>query len=145
MEGPGLVIDDELSLPEAELWFVASRSSGPGGQHVNKVESRVTLLFDVVSSPSLSEAQKERIIEGLQTRVNRQGVLRVTAQKHRSQAANRKLARERMASLLRQALEEDAPRRPTRPPAAADRRRLEEKRRRGRIKKERRRRFSPED
>ena len=145
MDQAGLKIDEELTLPESELSFVTSRSSGPGGQHVNKVETRVTLLLDVAASPSLSDAQKEKIVSRLSTRVNRQGVLRVTAQKHRSQAANRELARERLADLLRQALEEKPRRRPTRPTAAAERRRIEEKRRRGRLKRERRRRFSPED
>ncbi|MDX1501989.1 MAG: alternative ribosome rescue aminoacyl-tRNA hydrolase ArfB [Thermoanaerobaculia bacterium] len=129
---PGLAID------ETELEFVTSRSSGPGGQNVNKVESRVTLHFDVAASAALSEAQKERLRARLATRINRAGVLRVVSQKHRTQRANRDEAVRRFAELVGRALERRPPRRRTRVPEAAKRRRLEQKRRRGRRKSERR-------
>ncbi len=133
------VIDERLTLPDDELSFVTSRSSGPGGQNVNKVESRVTLLFDVAGSPTLTAGQKQRLAERLATRINRSGVLRVTSQKHRTQAANRAAAEARFVELVAGALERRRRRVATRPGAAAARRRLEEKRRRSRLKADRRR------
>jgi ribosome-associated protein len=130
-------ITEQLSIPEQELTFAASRSSGPGGQHVNKVSSRVTLQFNVATSPSLSEAQKQRIMSRLATRTTKDGVLRVVAQAHRSQAANRRTAVERFASLLRDALVETPPRRQTRVPPSTRQRRLADKRRRGQLKQQR--------
>src|SRR3954453_10707281 len=97
-------IDDNLAIPEEELSFATSRSGGPGGQNVNKLETRVTLRFDLAASPSLSEEQKSRLRERLSTRITRSGVLHVTAQKHRTQGANRDAALERFAELLREAL-----------------------------------------
>lgn len=131
-------INDEISIDDGELEYVASRSAGPGGQNVNKVATRITLRFDVPGSESLAPEHKERILERLATRINKEGVLRVISQRHRTQAANREAATERFAELVREALAEQAERRPTRKPRAVHRRRLEEKRRRGRLKKERR-------
>ena len=89
----GLDIGGGVRIPADELSYRTSRSSGPGGQHVNKVETRVTVLFDLDGSPSLSEAQKERVRERLPTRITKAGVLWVVSQKHRSQKANRDAAR----------------------------------------------------
>ena len=130
-------IDDELSIPENELEFRASRSSGPGGQHVNKVNSRVTLRFDVRHSPSLSERQKCRIARKLPTRMTGEGVLWMSAQRHRSQAANRAELIVRFAELLREALKERTPRRPTRKPRKAEKKRLDQKKRRSDLKRTR--------
>jgi ribosome-associated protein len=130
-------IADGLSLSEEELTFATSRSGGPGGQNVNKLETRVTLRFDLASSPSLSEEQKARLRERLATRITRSGVLHVTAQKHRTQGANREAAQERFAELLREALREETPRKKTRIPRAVSRRRVDEKKRRGQRKQER--------
>jgi ribosome-associated protein len=130
-------INDEITIDGGELDFVASRSAGPGGQNVNKVSTRITLRFEVAGSPSLAPGDKERILERLATRINNAGVLRVTSQRHRTQAANREAAAERFAELVRDALEESPERRPTRVPRVARRKRLDEKRRRGRLKKER--------
>lgn len=130
-----VTVEPGIEIPMSELEFTTSRSSGPGGQHVNKVETRVILSFDLADSPSLSPEQKARVQERLASRVTKAGVLRVTAQRHRSQAANRKLAVERFASLLREALVEDAPRRPSKVPRRVNRRRLAEKRRRGELKR----------
>lgn len=130
-------IADGLAIPEEELSFVSSRSGGPGGQNVNKLETRVTLRFDLAGSPSLPEEQKARLRERLATRITREGVLQVTSQKHRSQSANRDAAVERFAELLRGALREEAPRKKTRVPKAARRRRVEEKRRHSQRKRER--------
>ena len=130
-------ISNQLSIPLKELRFTASRSSGPGGQNVNKVNTRVTLWFDVANSPSLSDGQKELIRSNLSTRINREGILRVVSQKHRTQASNRDEAIERFASLVGGSLRRVSPRRKTSISKAARERRLEEKRHRGALKKER--------
>lgn len=130
-------INPSLSLPDGELELRTSRSAGPGGQNVNKLETRVTVRFDVTGSPSLSEDERRRIRERLGTRISKAGVLQVSSQRHRTQAANREAAVARLAGLLAEALEPEAERKPTRMPKAAKRRRLEEKRRRGRLKAER--------
>lgn len=130
-------IDDKIEIDEGELEFVTSRSSGPGGQNVNKLETRVTLRFDVEASPALDDEARARIRERLATRINKDGVLQVSSQRHRTQAQNRDAARERFAELLRDALSDDPPRRPTRMPRAVKKRRLENKRRRGEIKRRR--------
>ena len=133
-----LEIADGLVLPDEELSFATSRSGGPGGQNVNKLETRVTLRFDLAGSPSLSDEQKARLRERLATRITRAGILHVTAQKHRSQSANREAAVERFTELLREALREETPRKKTRIPRAVHRRRVEDKKRRGQRKQERR-------
>jgi len=126
-----------LALPEEEISYVTSRSGGPGGQNVNKLETRVTVRFDLAASPSLSEEQKALLRERLATRITRAGILHVTAQKHRSQGANREAALERFTELLREAMLEETPRKKTRIPRAVHRRRVEDKKRRGQRKQER--------
>jgi ribosome-associated protein len=130
-------IAPDLALPEDEISYVASRSGGPGGQNVNKLATRMTLRFDLAGSPSLTPAQRERVASRLATRINRAGFLQVTAQRHRTQAANREAALERFVELLRAALQPDTERVPTRVPPAVRRRRLSEKLARGRRKRER--------
>jgi ribosome-associated protein len=132
-------INDRIEIPDAELSFATARSSGPGGQNVNKVETRVTLLFDLDGSLSLSDSQKARLRRRLATRINKQGVLRVVSQRHRTQAANRQAATERFVELVRAALRRRRRRVATRPSAKARARRLENKRRRSRLKARRRR------
>lgn len=136
---PGLVIDDD------DLSFTASRSSGPGGQNVNKVSSRVTLGLDLDACEALSAAQRQKIRQRLATRVTKAGVLQVSAQRERSQSRNRELARERLVELLREALTDDPERRPTRIPKGSRRRRLENKRRRSERKQSRSKRWSRDD
>ncbi len=133
-----LRVNEDIEIADDELVWTASRSGGPGGQNVNKVATRVTVLFDLAGSGSLSPAQKDAIRARLGSRVSREGVLRVVSQRHRTQPANRDAAFARLAELLRDALREPEPRVPTRPTAASRRRRLEEKTRRARIKQERR-------
>jgi ribosome-associated protein len=130
-------IDDHLAIPDEDVTFATSRSGGPGGQNVNKLETRVTLRFDLAGSGALSEEQKLRLRERLATRITRDGVLHITAQRHRTQGANREAAVERFAELLRDNLKEEAPRRKTRPSRAAKARRLDEKRRQSQRKRER--------
>ena len=130
-------IGDGLAIPDEEVSFITSRSGGPGGQNVNKLETRVTLRFDLLASPSLTDEQKARLAERLATRITRAGLLQVTSQKHRTQAENREASVARFAELLREGLREEAPRKPTKIPKAAKRRRIEAKRRRGSRKKER--------
>jgi ribosome-associated protein len=130
-------ISPGLAIPDWEITFTASRSGGPGGQNVNKVNTRVTLAFDVVGSPTLVPRQKARILERLATRISRDGVLQVVSQRHRTQAANRTAALERFVELLRIALAREAPRVPTRPTRMATERRVESKKLRGRLKRQR--------
>jgi len=126
-----------LTIPDEEVSFTTSRSGGPGGQNVNKLETRVTLRFDVGASAVLSEEQKTRLRERLATRITKNGELHVTSQRHRSQVANKDAAVERFAELMGEALQEGVPRRKTRPSRAAKARRLDEKRRRSGRKRDR--------
>ncbi|MGO9016953.1 MAG: alternative ribosome rescue aminoacyl-tRNA hydrolase ArfB [Syntrophobacteraceae bacterium] len=138
-------ITDHISIPEEELSFTASHSSGPGGQNVNKVSSRVTLWFDVVNSPSLSQEQKELIQSRLATRIGKDGVMRVISQQTRSQVENKILAIERFAELLQDALRQAPMRKKTRVSKGAKLRRLEEKKQHSTLKSERSRRVPVED
>lgn len=130
-------IDQRLSIPDDEVRFEATRSGGPGGQHVNTSSTRVTLVFDLVASRALDDATKAVIARKLATRISGEGLLRVTVQKHRSQKMNRDASVERFAELLREALTEQKPRRKTRPTAGARAKRVDEKKKRGGIKKTR--------
>jgi ribosome-associated protein len=127
-------VHEGLEIPEVELAFTTTRSSGPGGQNVNKVNTRVTLLFNVDESPLLSEHQRALLRGRLGGRISRQGILRVVSQRHRTQLANRDAALARFADLLRDALAEAPDRVPVSIPAGANERRLQEKRRRARVK-----------
>jgi ribosome-associated protein len=133
-----LVVRPGLVIPARELVWRFSRSSGPGGQSVNTTDSRVSLSFNVVTSPSLTETARRRAIERLGNRIV-DGVVTVHAERERSQHLNRIAALDRMAGLLRQAT---APpprtRRPTKPSAGATQRRIESKKKRGRLKQLRR-------
>jgi ribosome-associated protein len=132
MDGESIRVTRSVVLPLGEVEFRVSRSSGPGGQHAQKSETRVEAVFDVESSDALTEAQKRRVI-------GRAGpVLRAIAQDERSQARNRELALERLVEQLRLALRVQRKRVPTKPTAAARERRLEGKRRRSQTKRLRR-------
>lgn len=130
-------ITDTLMIEEDELTFAASRSAGPGGQNVNKVNTRITLLFNVVQSPNLSPDEKEKILTRLPTRINKEGILRVVCQGSRSQLANRETAIQRFTGLLQDALADLPPRKPTRISRQARERRMDEKKHQGLKKKHR--------
>ena len=119
-------------LPESEIELRTSRSSGPGGQHAQKSDTRVEASFDVAASTALSEAQKRRVV------AKAGPVLRAVAQDERSQWRNRELATERLVESLREALRVPRRRRPTKPTKASRERRLESKRRRSDVKRLRR-------
>jgi ribosome-associated protein len=140
MRRAGLEVRSDLWIPDVELDEQASRASGPGGQKVNKTSSRVTLRWNVATSAALSEPQRGRLLERLGTRLTREGDLVLHAQRSRSQARNREHARARLVELVRGALLERAPRRPTAPTRgsrdraqAAKRRHSESKRARARV------------
>jgi ribosome-associated protein len=127
-----------LAIPMVELRFRFSRSSGPGGQHVNRSATRVELLFDLEHSPSLSEEQRQRASRALASYLDQDGVLHLVSQSSRSQLRNRQEVVDRFRNLMQKALKRQKRRRPTRPSLKARQKRLEEKRNRGKIKKRRR-------
>ena len=112
---------------EKELTFLTSRSSGPGGQGVNKVNTRVELRFDVNKSEALSDEEKQRILQKLNNRISRDGILIIASQRSRSQLKNKEIATEKFHTLIQKALAPEKKRKPTKPPAALDKKRLEEK------------------
>ena len=128
----------DLLLDDNELEFRATTAQGPGGQHVNRSQTRIDVLWNVDTSPSVDEAQRRRIHAALGTRINRDGVLRVSSQKHRSQARNRDAAVERMVELVAEALHQDPARVATKPSRAARAKRVDEKKQRAGVKKMRR-------
>lgn len=133
-------ITPTIEIPEGELRWRFSRSSGPGGQSVNTVDSRVELSFDVVASRAFTDEERARIVEHLGERLVDGRSLSIVASEHRSQLRNREAAIARLVATLRQALAPlPPPRRRTRPTASARIRRLAEKRRRGDLKRLRRR------
>ena len=130
-------------IPGGEIEELASRSSGPGGQHVNTSSTRVTLRWNLAESSGLRPEARERLLARLDSRLTTRGVLVVHADRHRSRARNREMARERLLELVENALHQEPPRRPTRPTKASKARRLDTKRRRSDEKRQRSRR--PED
>ncbi len=140
---PHFAVRPCVTLPPAtdflpEIQFSTSRASGPGGQNVNKVESRVEARFHIADSALLTDEQKARILEKLAGRLTAEGFLFVVAQDDRSQLRNKELAVKRLHDTLRRALHRDPPRRPTRPTKGSDRRRLESKKKHGEKKANRR-------
>jgi ribosome-associated protein len=133
-----VVVTPALHIPRRELRFTFSRSGGPGGQNVNKVNTRVTLHFDVHASTALSEAQKVEVRRALHGRVTPDGELRVTSSRHRTQAANRESTIHRFAELLAAALHRRRPRVAMRPTRSSRRAHRAAKDRRGEVKRARR-------
>ena len=137
MDEEHLRINEQVSIPQSELSFRFSRSSGPGGQHVQKSSTRVELLFDVANSPSLTDAQRSRVLKRLSGYVDKAGVLHLISQSERSQLRNREEVVSRFRAMMRQALKRRRRRKPTKPSAEAKERRLQRKHHRSRIKQSR--------
>jgi len=129
-----LHITSSVQIPLSELRFRTSRSSGPGGQNVNKLETRVELVFDVAGSPSLSEDQKNILLTLLASRIDARGVLHISSQKSRSQWENKQLVIEKLASLLQGALKVRRKRVKTSPTRSSKERRVQSKKKHGRKK-----------
>jgi ribosome-associated protein len=132
MDGESIRVTRSVTVPRSEIELRFSRSSGPGGQHAQKTESRVEAVFDVEASSALTERQKTRV------KAKAGPVIRAVAQDERSQWRNRELATERLVEELRRALRVERRRVATKPTKAATERRLEQKRRRGELKRLRR-------
>ena len=133
-----IVINRSISIDEREIQQDFVRSSGPGGQNVNKVATAVQLRFDVHNSPSLPEDVRQRLIRLAGRQITDDGVLIINARQYRSQDRNRQDAMQRLIDLIRRAAERPKPRQKTRPTLASKTRRLESKRRHGTIKRLRR-------
>jgi ribosome-associated protein len=122
-----LPVNDSLSIPRSELDVRVSRSSGAGGQHVNKTSSRVEIFWSITGSRALSDEQRTRLLDKLSSRLTTEGSIRVVASDMRSQSRNRELAEERLAELVRRSLVVPRKRKPTKPTRAAKEARLESK------------------
>ncbi|MFL5509465.1 MAG: alternative ribosome rescue aminoacyl-tRNA hydrolase ArfB [Gemmatimonadaceae bacterium] len=133
-----LEVNPSLSIPRGELDVRVSRSSGAGGQHVNKTSSRVEIFWNIERSPVLNEEQRGRLRTKLSSRLTSDGSVRVVASDMRSQSRNRGLAEERLADLIRRALTVPKKRRPTKPSKASKEARLESKKRHSTKKADRR-------
>lgn len=132
-----IAVNESLSIPRNELDVRVSRSSGAGGQHVNKTSSRVEIFWNIRRSSAPTDAQRARLTEKLASRMTTEGSIRVVASDMRSQSRNRELAEERLVELVRRALVVPRKRKPTKPSRAAKEARLESKKRQSHKKRER--------
>ena len=130
-------VNNKIEISESELIFTTSRSSGPGGQNVNKVNTRVTLFFDIAASRGFSDIQKSRILKKLATRTSKAGLIRVVSQRYRTQKANRNAAIGRLVELLQTALKTNPSRKKTKVPFSERQKRLQDKKQRSLLKKQR--------
>jgi ribosome-associated protein len=133
-----LTINDTVRLPMSELTFKATRSGGPGGQHVNTSSTQVELWWDLAGSPALTDSQRTLAMERLASRLDSAGRLRLVSSTFRSQRRNKDDVIERFQKILATALTKSPPRKPTRKPRSADEVRLREKKKRGTLKRQRR-------
>ena len=129
-----LRITDKIIIDDKEILETFSRSSGPGGQHVNKVETSVTLKFSVINSPSLVESVKKRLESIAGQKYNKKGQIVINVDKYRSQIRNREVARSRLVSLIKSALIIPKPRVKTKPSKSVNKKRLDSKTKRGKLK-----------
>jgi len=140
-----LVINDTVNIPLSELVYTASRSSGPGGQHVNTTDTRIQVRWNVKESSALYEDERALVLKNLATRLTESGDLILAANTRRSQRRNREEVTQRLANLVREALIPPKPRKKTKPTRAAKERRLEDKRKKSRTKQDRGRKFDNGD
>ena len=138
-ESDGLRVNESILIPRSELAMRATRSSGAGGQHVNKTSSRIEITWNVRDSRVLTEDQREMLIRRLASRLSDEGALRTVASDTRSQMRNREAAERRMAEVVAKALVVQKKRKPTRRPRAANEARLTEKKKHSDRKRERKR------
>ena len=131
------MVNESVAIPKSELDVRVSRSSGAGGQHVNKTSSRVEIFWNISASRAISEDERSRLLAKLASKLTSEGSIRVVASDMRSQSRNRELAEERLADLVRRALTIPRKRRPTRPTRASKEARLEEKKRHASKKRDR--------
>src|SRR5688500_17281689 len=132
-----LIVNESVAIPRSELDVSVSRSSGAGGQHVNKTSSRVEIFWNFPSSGAVSDEERARLMTRLASKLTTEGSIRVVASDMRSQSRNRDLAEERLAELVRRALVIPKKRRPTKPTKASREARLEEKKRQAKKKRDR--------
>jgi ribosome-associated protein len=136
-----VILNDKISIPVSELEIRFSRSSGPGGQHVNKTSTQAELTFDLANSVSIPPEDRDWLLEKLKHRLDSSGKLRLTSQDTRSQRQNKAIVLERFQEMLRHALRRPKKRKPTKPSKAAVQRRIESKKKRGETKSQRRAQF----
>ena len=137
VSGKLLAVNDSVSIPRSELDVRVSRSSGAGGQHVNKTSSRVEIFWNIPASRALTDEERVRLLDRLSSRLTTEGSVRVVASDMRSQSRNRDLAEERLAELVRRSLLVPRKRKPTRPTRAAKEARLDTKKRHSNKKRDR--------
>jgi len=133
-----LKINDNVSIPLSEIEISAIRSRGAGGQNVNKVSTAIHIRFDVRASSALSDNDKARVLRVRDQRISKEGIIVIKSQRFRSQDKNRSDALEKLAEMIRKALVEKKPRKPTKPSTRSREKRLDEKTKRGRLKETRR-------
>ena len=133
-----LVVNESVAIPRSELDVRVSRSSGAGGQHVNKTSSRVEIFWSIATSKAVSDEERARLLDKLKSRLTTDGSIRVVASDMRSQSRNREIAEERLAEIVRRALLIPKKRRPTKPTKASREARLDEKKRQATKKRDRR-------
>ena len=140
-----LIINDNVQVPLSELVYTASRSSGPGGQHVNTTDSRIQVRWNVPESAALTETEKAMVRKNLASRLTDQGDLILASDTHRSQRRNREEVTQRLATLVREALIPPKPRKKTKPTISSREKRLDDKRKKSRTKKDRGKKYDGED
>ena len=134
-----VTISESLTIPDSELDVKATRSSGAGGQHVNKTSSRIEIVWNVRDSRVLTDEQRSMLVERLASRISTDGAIRIVASEMRSQKQNRERAEIRLAETITRALTPRKKRKPTRRPRSADEARLASKKLQSKKKRDRRR------